>query len=60
MIGMENMTPEAYIQVRMMNGMSWARSGVLAPMRATMSARPTLNRNCRTSAGRTSSQDSEG
>lgn len=26
--GMENMTPEAYIQVRITNGISWARSGV--------------------------------
>ena len=35
-------TPDRYIQVRRMNGISWARSVVLLPSRATISARPVL------------------
>ncbi len=55
------MTPDAYIQVRMTSSIQLlARSGVFAPIRATISASPMLKRNCRTSAGTTSSQDSEG
>ena len=57
---MENMTPDAYIQVRIMNGISCARSGVLAPSRATISARPVLKQNCRASTGMISSQDRSG
>lgn len=58
--GIENITPEAYIQVRMTNGISWARSGVLEPILATIMASPTLKTNCRNSAGISSSQRSEG
>ena len=57
---MENITPEAYIQVRITNGISCARSGVLAPSRAMISARPVLKTNCSTSTGTISSQDSVG
>ena len=57
---MENMTPDAYIQVRMTNGISWARSGVLLPSLAMIRARPVLKTNCMTSAGTISSQDSDG
>ena len=53
-------TPDMYIQVRRMNGISWARSGVLEPMRATISASPVLKRNCSTRIGRISSQDRPG
>ncbi|ODA70930.1 hypothetical protein APS67_004788 [Streptomyces sp. AVP053U2] len=57
---MLNMTPEAYIQVRSTNGISWARSGVLLPRRAKISARPVLKTNWSSSAGTTSSQDRAG
>ncbi|GGP58841.1 hypothetical protein GCM10010247_34500 [Streptomyces calvus] len=57
---MLNITPEAYIQVRSTNGISCARSGVLAPIRAKISASPVLKTNCSSSAGTTSSHDSAG
>ncbi len=58
--GMENITPDAYIQVRSTNGISCARSGVLLPIRAKISASPVLNTNWSTRAGTTSSQDAAG
>lgn len=57
---MENITPEVYIQVRSTNGISCAMSGVLAPIRATISARPVLNRNCSARIGTINSQDIPG
>ncbi len=60
MMGMENITPDAYIHVRITNGMSCARSGVFEPARAMIRARPVLKRNCRTRIGTISAQDRSG
>ena len=57
---MLNITPDAYIHVRMMNGISCARSGVLLPSRAMTIARPVLKTNWSASAGMTSSHDQVG
>lgn len=59
-VWIENITPDAYIQVRITNGISWARSGVLEPILAMIMASPMLNTNCRNSAGNSSSQRAEG
>src|SRR5215471_9925465 len=53
---MLKMTPEAYIQVRMMNGSNWLTSSKLDPQRARMKEHPTLNRVWKTSTRGVSSQ----
>ena len=50
------MTPEAYIQVRTTNGISWLKSSAPAPRRARNKPMPTLNTACISRAGMASSQ----
>ncbi len=57
---MLHMTPDAYIQVRRTNGVSWAMSGVRAASRAITIETPVLKTACRARAGTASSQEGRG
>src|SRR3954467_5525084 len=55
--GMENITPDAYIHVRITNGISCARPGAAEPHRAMIRAGRGFKRNWGARAGTISSQD---